>query len=89
MASIQPQQSATSIACFGVIEGRPEASLWILIQTSGSAAWWAPSQASKPSASANSRMRAGSTVTGAMGGSIPRAGAGRNPGGFSRRGAML
>ena len=38
MASIQPQQSATSIASTGVIVGRPEARLWILIQTSGSLA---------------------------------------------------
>ncbi len=34
MASIQPQQSTTSIASFGVMDFRLEATLWILIHTS-------------------------------------------------------
>jgi hypothetical protein len=33
-ASIQPQQSATSMASLGVIDLRPESTLWILIQSS-------------------------------------------------------
>ena len=34
MPSIQPQHSTTSMACAGVIDGRPERTLWILSQTS-------------------------------------------------------
>jgi len=44
MPSIQPQQSTAWIACSGVIEGRPDLTLWILIQTSRSVAWCAASQ---------------------------------------------
>ncbi len=43
MASIQPQQSATSSASVGVIDWRPEPSLWILIHTSSARSWFLPS----------------------------------------------
>ena len=75
----------------GVIEGRPEASLWILIQTSGSLAWCAPSQAWKLAAFSKARMRVGSTVTGAMGCRILQAGAEGNGcagGAFAAQGPM-
>ena len=43
MPSIQPQHSTTSIASAGVIDFRPEPTLWILIQTSSALSWFWPS----------------------------------------------
>jgi hypothetical protein len=60
-ASIQPQQSATSMASFGEMDGSPDAFLCSLIQTSLSRAWCAPSQFSKPAAVSKARTFCGST----------------------------
>lgn len=66
MASIQPQQSAASIASTGVIEGLPDFTLWILIQISGSLVPCRRSQAWKLFSSSNSCTRDGSTFIATM-----------------------
>jgi hypothetical protein len=72
MPSIQPQHRATSSACAGVTDASPDDLLWTLIQTSGSASWWALSHLSNAVSVAKTLIRRGSGTTGAMPAKVAR-----------------